>query len=143
MANPTFRSGPITFKAKTSIRKFRLVTVDADGVFHASASGPVYGAVITDADVPTKAEPNTLVIGNPPNVGVFIAPATVPLEVAGDPEAATAITQGTPLYAAADGKVATSGSLLVGMAARDGADGRVKTTLLTPAVGASAPAGGE
>lgn len=131
MATPTFRSGPITFRVKSNVKKFRLVAVDADGAAHASASGPVYGAVVSDAHVPSEPQPNSLYIGNPPTVGVFIGPATVPLEVDDD---ADSITQGTPIYAAADGKVSTSGSVLVGMAARDGDSGRVKTTLITPAV---------
>ncbi|MCJ7859264.1 hypothetical protein [Corynebacterium kalidii] len=136
MATPTFRSGPITFRVKENVKKFRLVAVDADGAAHAGASGPVYGAVVSDAHVPSEPQPNSLYIGNPPVVSVFIGPATVPLEVDGD---ADGISQGTPIYAAADGKVSTSGALLVGVAARDGGSGRVKTTLITPAV---ATAGG-
>ncbi|MGN0095048.1 MAG: hypothetical protein ACI38U_03190 [Corynebacterium sp.] len=136
MATPTFRSGPITFRVKSNVKKFRLVTVDGDGASHAGVSGPVFGAVVSDAHVPSEPQPNSLYIGNPPTVGVFIGPATVPIEVDGDAED---VTQGAPLYAAADGKVSTSGSLLVGMAARDGDSGRVKTTLITPA---AATAGG-
>ena len=106
MSNPTFRSGPISYKAEEDVTKFRLVQVGENGVKHADASGPVFGAVTENAAAPKDEQPtNTL-----------------------------AIKQGTPIYAAADGKVSTSGSLLVGVAARNGDGKTVRTTLVTPVI---------
>lgn len=132
MPNPTFRSGPISYKAEADVTKFRLVQVGENGVKHADAKGPVFGAVTENATAPKDEQPsNTLALGAPGIVAVHIGPATVPLEVDGD---AAAIKQGAPVYAAADGKVSASGSLLVGVAARSGAGKTVKTTLVTPVV---------
>ncbi|OUJ22336.1 hypothetical protein [Corynebacterium kefirresidentii] len=132
MSNPTFRSGPISYKAEEDVTKFRLVQVGENGVKHAAAAGPVFGAVTENATAPKDEQPtNTLALGAPGIVAVHIGPATVPLEVDGD---AAAIKQGTPIYAAADGKVSTSGSLLVGVAARNGDGKTVRTTLVTPVI---------
>lgn len=132
MSNPTFRSGPISYKAEEDVTKFRLVQVGEDGVKHAEAAGPVFGAVTENATAPKDEKPeNTLALGAPSIVAVHIGPATVPLEVDGD---AAEIKQGAAVYAAADGKVSTSGSLLVGVAARNGDGKTVRTTLVTPVV---------
>ena len=136
MPNPTFRSGPISYKAEADVTKFRLVQVGEAGVKHAEAAGPVFGAVTENAFAEKETQPsNTLALDAPNIVAVHIGPATVPLEVDGD---ATAIKQGAPVYAAADGKVSASGSLLVGVAARTGAGKTVKTTLVTPVVAPAA-----
>lgn len=133
MSNPTFRSGPITFKAEEDVTKFRLVTVGENGVKHAGASGPIFGAVTENASAEKDEQAeNTLVLGAPNVVAVHIGPATVPLEVDGT---AADIKQGAPVYAAADGKVSASGSVLVGFAARTGDGKNVKTTLVTPVAG--------
>lgn len=133
MPNPTFRSGPISYKAEKDVTKFRLVQVGENGVQHAGASGPVFGAVTENAAAPKDEAPtNTLVLGAPGIVAVHIGPATVPLEVDGE---AAEIKQGSPVYAAADGKVAATGTVLVGFAARNGGGKTVKTTLVTPVAG--------
>lgn len=134
MSNPTFRSGPISFPAKTDLRKFRLVKITADGAEHAAATGPVFGAVTTSASASpaSTTDDNVLHIGDPNSAAVHIGPATVPLEVDGD---AAAIAPGAAVYAAADGKVAATGTVVVGVAARNGAGTTVKTTLITPIVG--------
>lgn len=137
MSNPTFRSGPISYKAEEDVTKFRLVQVGENGVKHAAAAGPVFGAVTENAFAPKDEQPtNTLALDAPGIVAVHIGPATVPLEVDGGD--ATAIKQGAPVYAAADGKVSASGSLLVGVAARPGSGKTVKTTLVTPVVAPAA-----
>lgn len=134
MANPTFRSGPITFAAEQDVKKFRLVVVSEKGIKHAAATGAVFGAVAQDASAPKdKADENSLVLGAPNSVAVHICPATVPLEVDGT---ASDIKQGAAVYAAADGKVAATGGVLVGFAARTGDGSTVKTTLVTPVAGA-------
>lgn len=133
MPNPTFRSGPISYKAAEDVTKFRLVQVGENGVQHADAAGPVFGAVTESAAAPKDEAPtNTLVLGAPGIVAVHIGPATVPLEVDGE---AAEIKQGSPVYATADGKVAATGTVLVGFAARDGGGKTVKTTLVTPVAG--------
>lgn len=133
MSNPTFRSGPITFKAEEDVTKFRLVTVSENGVKHAGASGPIFGAVTENASAEKDGQAeNTLVLGAPNVVAVHIGPATVPLEVDGT---AADIKQGAAVYAAAEGKVSASGSVLVGFAARTGDGKNVKTTLVTPVAG--------
>lgn len=131
MSNPTFRTGPIGYDAADVVKAFRLVTVTADGIAHATADGPVFGAIATDA-APAATEPITVA---PSNAAVFYAPAVVPIEVDGD---ATAIAQGTNLFAAADGKVSTTGTVFVGVAARAGTGTTVKTLLTTPATSAGA-----
>ena len=45
MSNPTFRSGPISYKAEEDVTKFRLVQVGENGIKHAAAPGPVFSAV--------------------------------------------------------------------------------------------------
>lgn len=132
MSNPTFRSGPISYKAAEDVTKFRLVTVGENGVKHAGASGPIFGAVTENASAEKEPAENTLVLGAPNTVAVHIGPATVPLEVDGT---ASDIKQGAPVYASADGKVSASGSVLVGFAARTGDGKNVKTTLVTPVAG--------
>ncbi|WP_288833680.1 hypothetical protein [uncultured Corynebacterium sp.] len=133
MSNPTFRSGPISYKAAEDVTKFRLVTVGEKGVKHAAATGAVFGAVTENAAAEKEDTPaNTLALGSPHIVAVHIGPATVPLEVAGT---ASEIKQGAPVYAAADGKVSATGTILVGFAARPGDNKTVKTTLVTPVAG--------
>lgn len=129
MSNPTFRSGPISFPVKTDVSKFRLVAVDAEGVAHAGASGPVFGATTTSGKAPAEPVENSLSVDAPNSVAVHIGPATVPLEVDGD---AADFAPGDPVYAAASGKVSATGTVLVGVAARAGSGSTVKTVLSTP-----------
>lgn len=140
MSNPTFKTGPISFPAAEDVKRFRLVTLAADGVKHASAAGPVFGAVTATASKATDqttTDPNVLNIGSPHIVAAHFAPSTVPIETTGD---ATAIKKGTALFAAADGKVSTTGTVYAGIAVRDGRSGRVEVLLAAPT--APAPAGG-
>lgn len=141
MSNPTFKSGPISFNAAEDVTKFRLVSLGEGGVKHATAAGPVFGAVTASATASPAdvTDDNVLHIGRPGNVAVHIAPSTVPVEVAGD---ASAIKPGATVFAAADGKVAATGTVPVGIAVRPGAGSTVKVLLVTPTV-AAAPAGGE
>lgn len=133
MSNPTFRSGPISYKAAEDVKKFRLVTVGEAGVKHAAATGTVSGAVTENASPAKDAQDeNVLALGAPGIVAMHIGPATVPLEVTGK---ATDFKQGAAVYAAADGKVSTTGTVLVGFAARPGSGETVKTTLVTPVAG--------
>lgn len=130
MSNPTFRHGPISFDVKTDVKRFRLVALDSTGVAHAAAAGPVFGAVTEDAYAPSAASTNMLAVAKPGIVAVHIG-GVVPLETAGT---ASDIAQGATVYAAADGKVAASGDVAVGIAVRDGSGSTVKTLLTVPAV---------
>ena len=131
MSNPTFVQGPITFEAATRIEKFTLVSLNADGkVVPAGASGSVFGVVteIADPAITTK----------PTNIAVHYGTAAVKLRA----DDAAAFKAGAAVYAAADGKVSTSGTVQVGVAARAGEDGKVLTVLNgLPAAGPAAPAG--
>lgn len=135
MSNPTFVSGPITFDVAEDVKKYRLVELTATGIKHAAAAGPVYGAVAVNGF-----HDATGAIGvdyvKAARVAVHKSPASLPLEL----DAGVADVQpGTTLYAAADGKVSTTGTVVVGVAIRPSAHGRVITTLALPAV---APATG-
>lgn len=138
MSNPTFRSGPITYDVAANVKKYRLVTVTEAGIQHANGTGAVFGAVTENGNHDTEGN-RTLSFVKAPRVAVHIGPASVPLEIAGGN--ADGIKQGTALYAAADGQAATTGTVFIGTAARDGANGRVITTLATPTAPAAAAAG--
>ena len=134
MSNPTFRSGPISFKVDADVKKFHLVSVSADGVAPAGATGAVFGAVTENGYAPAAAGANNLAPTQPNIVAVHIGPATVPLTVAGGD--ASAIEQGAPVYQAANGEVSATGTgPAIGVAARDGSGTTVKTVLLTPVAG--------
>ena len=129
-----FKTGPITFDAAEDIKKFRLVTVTSDGAKHASATDAVFGAVVTGAtpNASRTTSDNVLHIGKPANVAVHVAPAVVPVETEGT------FAPGAPVYAAADGKAAATGTVFVGTAARASGDGKVKVLLATPTAPAAA-----
>lgn len=119
MSNPTFVQGPITFEAAEKVEKFTLVTVDGDGkIKPAGAEGAVFGAVTEVADPGSYAKPN--------HVGVHYGPAAVKLLVDGD---AGEFKAGDAVFAAAGGKVATAGTVQVGVAVRAGEGERVLTVL--------------
>lgn len=120
MSNPTFVQGPITFEAAEKLEKFTLVTVNDEGkIAPAGATGAVFGAVTEVADPDNVAKPNY--------VAVHYGPAAVKLLVDGGD--ATAIKAGAAVFAAANGRVADSGTVQVGVAVRDGEGDRVLTVL--------------
>lgn len=112
MSNPTFRTGPITFPVAEDLARFRLVTVTEDGVKHAGAEGPVFGAVTEKRRKADNLE-----------VAVHYGVAAVKIETADD------IAAGAAVFAAADGKAAATGTVQVGVAARGTANGTVITIL--------------
>jgi hypothetical protein len=135
MSNPTFKSGPISFNAAEDVKKFRLVTLGADGVKHASAAGPVFGAVTSSA-VAAPAAPtddNVLHIGAPGNIAVHIAPSTVPVEFDGSAPAV-----GSTVFAAKDGKVSATGTVPAGIVVRPAGASTVKVLLANPTTPAAA-----
>lgn len=107
MSNPTFRSGPISFKIAADTEKFRLVTIDEHGLIkHAAATGAVFGAV-TEAGRLAPEAPGAATIA------VHYGDAAVKLETTGT------IKAGAAVFAAADGKVSATGTVQVGVAVRD------------------------
>lgn len=120
MSNPTFRHGPIGYPVETIVEQFRLVAINAEGnVTHASAEGPVFGAVTENRDASN--------VFSSKDVAVHYGVSAVKLRVAGGD--ATAIKAGSPVFAAADGHASGTGTVQVGVAARDGEDDRVLTVL--------------
>ncbi len=106
MSNPTFRQGPITFPIASDVEKFRLVTVNAEGkIAHAAADGAIFGAVTEKGRLAPEA-------AGAPDLAVHYGVAAVKLETT------DAIKAGAAVYAAADGKVAASGTVQVGVAVR-------------------------
>ncbi|EGT5594916.1 hypothetical protein B7O34_10215 [Corynebacterium striatum] len=122
MSNPTFVQGPFTYPAAAKLEKFRLVTIADGKVKHAAATGGVFGAVTEKADPKNNALPT--------NIAVHTGPAAVKLEVDGGD--ASAIKAGAAVFAAADGKVAATGTVQVGVAVWDGEGDRVLTRLSDP-----------
>lgn len=120
MSNPTFRHGPIGYPVATSVDQFRLVAINADGnVEYASADGPVFGAVTEKRDASS--------VFSSKDVAVHYGTAAVKLHVAGGD--ATGIKAGDPVFAAADGYAAATGTVQVGVAAWNGEGDRVLTVL--------------
>lgn len=126
MSNPTFRHGPIGYGVVNTVDQFRLVRLvpgekpgnDAK-VEYADADGPVFGAVTEKRDA------NDVMSSK--DVAVHYGTAAVKLRVAGGD--ATAIKAGAPVYAAADGYAAATGTVQVGVAAWNGEGDRVLTVL--------------
>lgn len=127
MSNPTFRSGPIGFPIAEDTEKFRLVTIDKDGkIKHAAASGAVFGAVTETGRIKPE-------FAGAPTISVHYGVAAVKLETI------DTIKAGAAVFAAADGKVASTGSVQVGVAVRATADGLTLTILNgLPTAGAGA-----
>lgn len=118
MSNPTFRSGPISFEAGQKLEPFTLVKIDGGKAVPASATGAVFGAVTEKADPVNTAKPNA--------IAIHYGPAAVKLTATGKAED---IKAGDAVYAAVGGKVAKTGTVKVGVAAADGAGGKVLTIL--------------
>ena len=117
MSNPTFRSGPISFKIAADTEKFRLVTVNAEGkIAHAAATGAVFGAV-TEAGRLAPEAPGASTLA------VHYGDAAVKLETV------DTIAAGAAVYAAADGKVSATGTVQVGIAVRATEDAKTLTIL--------------
>ena len=104
MSNPTFRQGPITYPIAADIEQFRLVAVnEEEKIVHAAATGGVIGAVTEKGRLAPEA-------AGAPELGVHYGPAVVKLETT------DTIKAGAAVFAAADGKVASTGTVKVGVA---------------------------
>lgn len=127
MANPKFRTGPLTVKAGAPVDKFRLVKFNSDGkVVHAGASDKPHGVVTEKGQPAVDPGVNDLALAYPEDIA---------LHIGGVPQIATDATDlkvGSAVYAAADGKVAASGTVYVGWVEKAPANGRVPVVLQLP-----------
>lgn len=130
MSNPIYRLGPITKTAESRVEKGRLVALnDAGEIEHAAADGAVFGGVTDFADKASVLAPD--------ETAVHYGPAVIALSVA---ESAGDIAAGDAVFAAANGEVADTGTVEIGVAVSASANGLVETVLnklpLAAAVGA-------
>lgn len=128
MSNPTYASGNLTREAGAAVEKFRLVRLVDGKVQHATADAVPYGAVTEAAAPEAVREANVLAHGLPRVVRVHTGQVVIPVETEG-----TGFTDGAVVYAAADGKVATTGTVGVGIADRPESGGQVRVHLFHPA----------
>lgn len=118
MSNPKFRQGPISKKAATRVEKGRLVRQTPGGIEHADATGAVFGAVSDFADPDSVLAPDYVAV----SYGTNVVDLSV---VEGDP----GIAAGAAVFAAADGEVASTGTVEIGAAEEASANGLVSTVL--------------
>lgn len=130
MSNPTYASANITREAGKKIEKHRLVKTAEGKIEHSGAADFPFGAV-TEAAAPKGAErdENFVGYGLPHVVRVHAGQAVVKLETA-DSE----FKEGDAVFAAADGKVAKSGTVKVGLADRPEDGKLLRVHLFHPAI---------
>lgn len=130
MSNPTYNSANLTREAGKKIEKYRLVKSAEGKVEHAGAADFPFGAV-TEAAAPkdTEREENFIGIGLPYVVRVHAGQAVVKLETED-----SGFKEGDEVFAAADGKVAKSGTVKVGLADRPEDGKLLRVHLFHPAI---------
>ena len=128
MSNPTYASGNLTREAGAAVEKFRLVRLVDGKVQHADAAAVPFGAVTEAAAPEAVRAANVLAHGLPSHVRVHTDKAVVPITTAD-----TGFTDGAKVYAAADGTVAKTGTVGVGIADRAESGGTVRVHLFHPA----------
>lgn len=135
MSNPTFGTGPITQKVATAVDKFHVVKLGATGIAPCGASDLPYGAV-TESGAPAAARTDNDLSHGLPSVLAVHRYGGVPLVKS----TAVAFATGDPVYVAAAGAVAKTGTRCIGIAAKASAasDATVRTDLAGPFVPASA-----
>lgn len=135
MSNPTFASGDLTREVSAPVSQYRLVVETSGKVAHGAANKFPFG-VVTEASAPVNADAISVVeLGYTGFVRVGTSQRVAKVETNG-----AAIAQGADVFAAADGKVAASGSVKVGIAdkATEGTLTRVHLfhpSVFAPAVG--------
>ncbi|WP_368681037.1 DUF2190 family protein [Rhodococcus opacus] len=129
MSNPTFGTGPITQKVAAAVEKFHVVKLGASGISHSGASDLPYGAVAQSGAPAAARTDNDLSHGLPSALAVHRV-GVLPLTKA----TAVAFATGEPVYAAAAGTVAKTGTHCVGIAVKASAasDATVRTDLAGP-----------
>ncbi|MDV7244487.1 MULTISPECIES: capsid cement protein [Rhodococcus] len=135
MSNPTFGPGPITQKVATAVDKFHVVKLGATGIAPCGAADLPYGAVAQSGAPAAARTDNDLSHGLPSALAVHTVGA-LPLTKA----TAVAFATGEPVYVAAGGTVAKTGTQCVGIAVKASAtgDATVRTQLAGPFVPAAA-----
>lgn len=126
MSNPTFMTGNLTREVGKSVKPYILVKLNEGKIEPNDASTFPFGAV-TEAGDP-KPDGATGAPGLPYKVRVHTSQAVVKLSTDD-----TGFKDGTPVYAAADGKVSKSGTVKVGIADRAESDKLVRVNLFHPA----------
>lgn len=125
MSNPTFRLGPITYKAGAELEKFTLVGFQEGKVIPADGSAAVFGAV-TEHAAPATEEERNLALGVPEDVAVHLE-GVVPIRTDADD-----FKVGDDVFAATGGKAAKSGTVKVGWVVAPAKGGRVRVKLVLP-----------
>lgn len=119
MSNATFTTGAISFDVAQDIEKYTLVALNAEGkLVPAGATGPVFGAVTE----PGSLNPDPRVDGNDV---LAVSYGQNGVKIRTD----EAIKAGAAVFAAAGGKAASTGTVQVGVAARDTRKGVVVVIL--------------
>ncbi|HAF73290.1 MAG TPA: hypothetical protein DCL06_11245 [Corynebacterium variabile] len=140
MSNPTFSTGDLTRKAGTLIEKFHLVKEDADGVVTYAGAADFPLGVITESAEPGGDRPDDYVAhGLPELIRVGTSQRVVKITTNGT------IGAGAAVYAAANGEVAASGSVKVGIADKATVGGLTRVHLFHPSalIGGSSNGGAE
>lgn len=128
MSNPTFATGYLPREAGKPVTKFRLVKSVGGKIEHAGSDAIPFGAITESAAPQQEDAHNALYHGLPKHVRVHTSQVVVPLEVSG-----SGITIDSKVYAAEDGKVASTGTVGVGWAVAEPKNGLVKVSLFHPA----------
>lgn len=126
MSNPTFSTGNMTKEAGAPVSPFRFVSLVNGKVRHADGTAVPYGAVTAAAAPKADRADNDLSYGLPHLVRVHASQCVVEIETA------ASFKVGDRVYVAADGKAATSGTAVAGLAERETANGRVRVHLFHP-----------
>lgn len=129
MSNPTFSTGDLTREVSAKVDKFRLVKTDAGKIAHSDAATFPYGAV-TESAAPESRADNDVSYGLPRIVRVQTSQRVVKL-ASGDTDV---FAVDGDVFAAADGKVAPTGTVKVGIAAEASTGGLVRVHLFHPSV---------
>ena len=129
MTNAVFSTGSITKEAGALVSKFRLVKLSAGKVVHNDAASFPYGQINQPAEPAEELRADDYVAHGLPHL-VAVNTAQVVVEV----ETSAEFTAGATVFAAADGKVAESGSVAVGIAERETKGTRVRVNLFHPSI---------
>lgn len=135
MSNPTFSTGDLTREVSAPVEKFHLVKTVDGKIQHSDAATFPYGAV-TESAAPEAREDNDVSYGLPRIVRVHTSQRVVKI-LSGDTDV---FAVDAPVYAAADGQVAPTGTVQVGIAAEASTGGLVRVHLFHPSAFAASDA---
>lgn len=127
MTNAVFTTGPITKRVSAPVKKFRFVDLSDGKVKLAEGKTLPYGYVRQDA-APEAREINDIAHGVPDVVAVVTHQAVVDVDTD-----AKDFKPGDKVFVAAEGKAAKTGTVAVGLAEREVANGRIRVHMFHPA----------